>query len=123
MFLKIDYSWKNILIEQIQNATHSSEFLEDSYHMNFSVNPSCTAITNIPRVPFSIIIEFGSVNSAEKIYHNQQNISFSNLHQSPIECNLHIVDGYLKVIEIFTLDGTQLHLDNFCNGSKYYLFH
>ena len=123
MFLKIDYSWKNILIEQICNSTHRSEFLDNAYYMNFCVNSSCAAITNIPRVPFSIIIDFGFTNNSDKICYTPQDISFSNLQPCPLECNIHIVDGYLKVIEIFTLDGTQLHLDNFCNGTKYYLFH
>lgn len=123
MFFEVDYPWKKALLQQLNNADYLTESYKNSYYITFTINSSCCSICNIPRVPLSILLEFGCLDTSSEIHYDNTFIHFTNIHPSPVGCNMHIVNGYLSEIEVYTLDGTPLNLESISKAKKYYLFH
>lgn len=122
MFLGVDYPWKSDLLCQLHNSNYMTEAYENAYYITFTVDPSCRSISNIPRVPLAILLEFGCLDNTVEIHYDNTCISFESTSPSPIGCNMHIANGYLSEIEVYTLDGTSLELKNLCKGKRHYLF-
>lgn len=123
MFLEIDYPWKPVLARQLQNATLNIELFDNTCFLNYSVPEDCEKINDIPRVPLTILLDYGCVDNTPVLLQGPQIITFSNnCSHSPVGCNIHILDGYLHEIELFTLDGTELNLEQVLSGKRYYLF-
>ena len=122
MFLEVEYPWKPVLVRQLQNATFNIEFLDNACFLNYSVPKSCEKIKDIPRVPLTILLDYGCADNTSVLLRGPQMITFSDdCSQSPVGCNIHILDGYLHEIELFTLDGTVLNLEHVLGGKRYYL--
>ena len=122
-FFEIDYFWRNELAEQINNSRYATEMYPNAYYLTFSVSDPCRPISNLPRVPITILIEFDCENNSNVVYHESKCIQFENAQPSPVECSLYITDGYISEIEVFTLDGSPLELERLAFGKKHYILH
>ena len=123
LVLAVEYPWKSILSCQLQNATLRTEWLTNACFLYFSIPECCEKINGIPRVPLTILIEYGCIDKTTILLKGPQMITFSNNSPfSPIQCNVHILDGYLNEIEVFTVDGTILQPNHISEGKCYYMF-
>ena len=124
MFLLVEYPWKPLLIQQLRTATTSFEIFDDACYVIYAIPADCEKIVEVPRVPLSILIENGTADSSYEILQNPQYVNFSGIcAHGHIACNVHIVNGYLHEIELFTLDGTKLNLEGIFERKRYYIIH
>ena len=114
--------WKDLFVRQLQAAELSIEEYDDACFLLYSVSQQCDPILGLPRVPLTVLIDFG-MKSKNAIYYQDPHdvpLAYGNS-GSPIECNVHIIDGYLHEIEIFTVDGTNLPWDQISDGRAHYV--
>lgn len=121
MFLDIDFSWKKTLINQIANSRILRSFCNSSYFVDFVVSAACDPIDTNLSVPLAIVVDHQSLDYNSVTYEQYQNITFSaDSSTSPTGFNLHFRKGYLVELEVYSLGGDVLKLEQSCIGSRSY---
>ena len=120
MFLDLDFSWKEKLIEQIQKSVVSTENRGSSYFLDFSVADNVESIVLIDRVPIEILVDHVLNDNSVSVFDERREVLFStSCEVSPTGFNLHMCDGVISEVEVYSLTGEMLDLLNICNGKKY----
>lgn len=120
MFLSLNFSWKETLLQQIQESVVCSEYLGSSFFINFSVSPNKKLIAVSERVPIEILVDHAMDNTDVSVFYKREKIVFANDgNKSPTGFNLHIINGVISEIEAYSLAGDILDLKHICAGKRY----
>lgn len=120
MFLALDFPWKEKLIKQIQKSVVTTEYRGSSYFIDFFVVENDEPIALSNRVPIEILVDHASDDQGVSVFYKRQEILFPTCGDlSPTGFNLHMLDGVISEVEVYSLAGEILNLKNICNGRKY----